>query len=356
MPHLPYNIGKRDPMTMAFTCCGGTNNTIKFCQACNIYRPPRTSHCKVCNRCVQKFDHHCPLLGTCVGKGNYFYYYCFVVSCCVFNFCNVVTLIKMLVFRSDLERNNTLLSALNYIFGTLLAIVSFVMGIFTLLLSLYHTFLISINQTTRERLKNIWFKTTGKKFNPFAGHVLVNCWNFIFTKEDSPFWSILPRSWIKPSLRVCKKKCSKKPQKNSPCGRQRVSITGIDQEEMCLSERRRHVDQFSNPSSLKMSSLGKIEQMSGIGEILGDLKDRNVSDESTIDEDLCQEVNLAPQNTPFQSGRVQALVNDQFVDFDRVDANVGRYKEEIMLNGRLSLMKEYSDMVREMNKFLDAEK
>ena len=53
---------------------------IKYCNTCNIYRPPRTSHCSICNVCVERFDHHCPWIGMCVGRRNYRYYFCFILS------------------------------------------------------------------------------------------------------------------------------------------------------------------------------------------------------------------------------------------------------------------------------------
>lgn len=41
-----------------------------WCNKCNLYKPPRTHHCKQCQTCVLAMDHHCPWTNNCVGHGN----------------------------------------------------------------------------------------------------------------------------------------------------------------------------------------------------------------------------------------------------------------------------------------------
>jgi DHHC palmitoyltransferase len=51
--------------------CNGVDLQLKYCATCELWRPPRASHCGECNNCVAAFDHHCPMFGKCIAARNH---------------------------------------------------------------------------------------------------------------------------------------------------------------------------------------------------------------------------------------------------------------------------------------------
>ena len=60
-----------------------------LCPECHLIRTPRSRHCNVCKRCVDRFDHHCPWIDNCVGIRNHNYFIIYLYS----QFALVITLI-----------------------------------------------------------------------------------------------------------------------------------------------------------------------------------------------------------------------------------------------------------------------
>jgi len=42
----------------------------RYCDICEIFQGPRTSHCSSCGVCIEGLDHHCPWMSKCVGDKN----------------------------------------------------------------------------------------------------------------------------------------------------------------------------------------------------------------------------------------------------------------------------------------------
>ncbi|KAJ3224850.1 hypothetical protein HDU81_008284 [Chytriomyces hyalinus] len=84
----------------------GVEVKVKYCYSCQIWRPPRASHCRSCDRCVENHDHHCPWTGTCIGKHNYRHFVNFIlVTWLLATFVACSTIALIVIIARDLRTN-----------------------------------------------------------------------------------------------------------------------------------------------------------------------------------------------------------------------------------------------------------
>ncbi|CAF2789479.1 unnamed protein product [Rotaria sp. Silwood2] len=153
----------------------GTQCRMKWCQTCGFYRPPRCSHCSVCDFCIDTFDHHCPWLNNCVGRRNYHYFICYLLSLLVHMF----VVLSFCIYYILKNRSNI---------GDLSSIICCILMVLIILLTIpiggltsFHIMLIIRGRTTNEQV-------TGKfksNINPFDYGYLFNC-SRIFAASRPP--------------------------------------------------------------------------------------------------------------------------------------------------------------------------
>lgn len=140
-------INMRDPLPASlYLEVDGELLPHRYCRTCNIYKPPRASHCSDCDNCCKEFDHHCPFVGNCVGERNY-------GAFCAFLICVVALLVSVMasivMTSADIKGGERV----NAIFAVIICgysgLMFFVIGGF----SLFHCFLVLTGKTTKQKLK-----------------------------------------------------------------------------------------------------------------------------------------------------------------------------------------------------------
>lgn len=148
------NGGRNLPMDL-------TSRGYRWCRTCRIIRPPRASHCPDCDNCVLRYDHHCPFVNNCIGQRNYHFFFGFVTSV----LCLALLVLPVLFWFLNSDDFEVAVDAMTHVssgvlqpvFYTLIACGSLI-GIATVLsmvLWLYHLFLIASRRTTKEFRRNI---------------------------------------------------------------------------------------------------------------------------------------------------------------------------------------------------------
>lgn len=143
---------------------------MKWCTACHMYRPLRTSHCSTCDACVSHHDHHCPWVGNCIGARNYRYFIIFLL----FLLLHIISISITLgfYFANILSEDNYKETIQQKVIqlGLLVLATAFVMlfALFVVGLCGFHIYLIAKGKTTHEQV-------SGLTRNPYDKGCISNC-------------------------------------------------------------------------------------------------------------------------------------------------------------------------------------
>uniref|UniRef100_A0A6N2NH19 S-acyltransferase n=1 Tax=Salix viminalis TaxID=40686 RepID=A0A6N2NH19_SALVM len=171
--HTPLTPGQTPPFRLPRTkdvIINGITVKTKYCDTCMLYRPPRCSHCSICNNCVERFDHHCPWVGQCIGSRNYRFFFMFVLTSTII--CLYVHAFSWVYIKRIMNSEETSIwKAMSKTPASIaLVIYTFISVWFVGGLTVFHSYLISKNQSTYE---NFRYRYDGLA-NPFDRGLIEN--------------------------------------------------------------------------------------------------------------------------------------------------------------------------------------
>lgn len=152
----------------------GRITRIKYCEDCDIYRPPRTIHCGLCGCCIERLDHHCPWIGTCVGKRNYKYFLFFLWSVFL-QVCFGIGFGALHITYHLHDGADPKKLTMSQIISIMIMTLAGFLGIFVFFLFGYHQYLLCRNETTNENLK----KTSASSAIPSTADASTTCAVFV---------------------------------------------------------------------------------------------------------------------------------------------------------------------------------
>ena len=130
----------------------------KYCKSCNIWRPPRAHHCRVCDACIETQDHHCVWLNNCVGRRNYRFFFAYVGSATLLALLLASFSLTHIICKGAEPGVGGFGGALSHGPPERGALAMFVYSLLALpypgSLFMYHLFLMSRGETTREYLNS----------------------------------------------------------------------------------------------------------------------------------------------------------------------------------------------------------
>jgi len=69
----------------------------RFCEKCNVFKPPRVHHCRILKRCILRMDHYCVWANNSIGLLNHKYFLNLLFWCSFTSFLSSVVQIIFIV-------------------------------------------------------------------------------------------------------------------------------------------------------------------------------------------------------------------------------------------------------------------